>query len=135
MSEAAPESTGKAPSREAQALRARARAAEEQRDALAAQVDRYHRAQVETVAAGVLADPADLWALAPDIELSALLDEGGAVDAEKVVEAARAVVDQRGERFAAPVKQTPNFDGGARTPPRAPGPSWAAVLGGPAAQR
>ncbi len=135
MSEAAPEETVKAPSREAQALRRRTLAAEGERDALAGVVEGYRRREVEAVAATVLADPSDLWALG-GVELSGLLTEDGSgVDTERVVEASRGVVEQRGQRFAAPVKRAPNVDGGARTPPPAPGPSWSALLGNPSAQR
>jgi hypothetical protein len=105
--------------REAAGHRVKAREAVEQRDALAARVERYQRAEVTRLAAAQLAQGEDVFHAGA--ELAAFLDEDGEVDAEKVKVAAASIASTRPGLAAA----TPSFDGGARPLPPAPGPSFA----------
>lgn len=72
--------------REAAKLRKRAQAAESERDALTERVATLQRGEVERQAAvpGGLADGADLWSA---VDLEALQDEHGNIDAEAVTQA------------------------------------------------
>jgi hypothetical protein len=64
-----------------QRYRQRAQAAEAERDGLAALVEGFQRAEVQRLAADVLADPGDLWL--DGAQLSDLLDDSGRVDPGK----------------------------------------------------
>lgn len=80
--------------REAAGYRRRLRETEAERDGLLARVETVHRAEVERVAGGVLADAGDLWRDG-GVDLGGLLDEAGDVDAAAVTKAARAIVKRR----------------------------------------
>ena len=80
--------------REAAKYRRRLRETETERDQLAAQVENYRRAAVETLAAQTLSKPAALWAAGATV--TELLDEAGQPDPEKVTEAARAAAETLG---------------------------------------
>lgn len=74
---------GKGPGAEAARYRTQLRAAEAQRDALAARVDALHRASVERLAGEHLAVAGDVWSVG-GAELADLLDDGGDVDPTRV---------------------------------------------------
>lgn len=84
-------------------LRRRAQAAEAERDTLAARLEGLQLAEVERQLAAVLAVPGDLFDFS-DITLANLTDpDTGAVDPEKVTEAASALVELRpGLAYVAP---------------------------------
>ncbi|TXR56472.1 hypothetical protein [Quadrisphaera setariae] len=79
--------------REAAKYRQRARAAEAERDRLRERLERYQRAEVEAMAAEVLAVGGDLLAVRPD--MAGYLGEDGHVDPARVREAAEAVAAER----------------------------------------
>jgi hypothetical protein len=105
--------TGDAGAARAQRLRQRARAAEQERDQLAARLVGHQRDAVLRAAAEHLARPEDVLELS-GVPLQDLLDEDGAVDAGAVRASTTAVVEARGERFARP-RPRASFDGGARS--------------------
>lgn len=78
---------------EAARWRTALRAAEGQRDALAARVETMQRRDVERHA-GALADPGDVWAIA-GADLPALLDEAGDVDPAAVAAVVRELLATR----------------------------------------
>ncbi|WP_328857439.1 hypothetical protein OG579_20405 [Williamsia herbipolensis] len=84
-------------------LRRRAQAAEAERDTLAARLEGLQLAEVDRQLAAVLAVPGDLFDFS-DITLADLTDpDTGAVDPEKVTEAASALVELRpGLAYVAP---------------------------------
>lgn len=126
-----PEDQGSA--REAQRLRARARDAEAERDALAQRVATFQQGEVLRLAGEHLAEPGDLLTLG-GVQVADLLAEDGSVDPALVEGAAAALVEARGARFAKAVP-TANYDGGVRTTARTPTASWSSVLGGREAAR
>lgn len=76
-----------------------------ERDALAQQVERMQRAEVERLAAGGLSHPADLFSLSGN-DVADYLTEDGDVDAEKVAADLAAILAERpGLR-----KQMPGYD-------------------------
>ena len=83
--------------KEAANHRKKARAAEQERDALASRVEALQRAEVERIVATKadnympFADPADFWR-GDGVELAALVDEDGNLDAAKVREVASGVL-------------------------------------------
>lgn len=83
------------PNEEAKRYRLRLREAEQQRDALAQRVEAMQRSEVETLAAEHLNVPSALWK-ADGVELASLLTDDGAVDADKVREAALAARESLG---------------------------------------
>jgi len=122
------------PAQREQRLRARAREAETERDALRGRLERYQRTEVEAVAAEVLANGSDLLAVRAD--LAQYLDDDGAVDPARVREAAEAVaterphwrVDNRDDPGRRQVRGHPKphpGDGGARRP------GWGSVISRP----
>ena len=114
--------------REAQRLRARARDAEAERDALAQRVATFQQAEALRLAGEHLAEPGDLLTLG-GVQVADLLGEDGSVDPALVQAAAAALVEARGARFAKAVPPA-NYDGGVRTTARTPTASWSSVLGG-----
>jgi hypothetical protein len=87
------------------------REVEAERDRLREQVAAFQRAEVERMAADVLADGSDLWRH-DGIELAALLGDDGAPDAERVAKAVAAV----GEAHPAWRRASPDFGAGVRRP-------------------
>jgi len=87
--------TGQAsPSREAAKYRRQLRETEVERDSLRAQLAVLRRAEVERVAADVLERPADAWLVWGD-DPQRFLDDGGALDAEAVRQAAQELARER----------------------------------------
>ena len=70
------------------------RETEAERDTLAARVETMQRAEVERLAADVIAKPDALWA--SDTTLADLLDDDGQVDRDKVAAAAHAAKEKLG---------------------------------------
>jgi hypothetical protein len=93
---------------EAANYRRKLRAAEAERDKLAAQVDARDRADVERLAGARMASGADLWATG--IELGELRGDDGALAPERVDAAVKKVLGER-PHWA---KRSGGFDGGAR---------------------
>ncbi|WP_456789764.1 hypothetical protein [Cellulomonas sp. P5_C5] len=100
------------------------RTVEEERDELAARLQGMQRAEVERVAADLLAQPAALWATGVDV--AEFIDEDGHVDADKVTAAARVAVEALG--LAHPPR-TPLPDRSQGQGPNAPiGSAWVAAM-------
>lgn len=74
--------------------RVQLRETEAERDTLAARVETMQRAEVERLAADVIAKPDALWA--SDTTLADLLDDDGQVDRDKVAAAAHAAKEKLG---------------------------------------
>ncbi len=81
------------PDREAARYRLRLREVEAERDAIADQLTRYQRAEVERLAADHLSRASDVWL--DGAEVPTLLDDQGNVDPHAVQAAARSVLDGR----------------------------------------
>jgi len=118
--------------REAAKYRRQLREAEAARDALGERLAALQRGQAETFAREHLADGADLWR--DGLDLTALLDDDGNLDAAKVAEAARAARKAH-PHWAAPTvpKRNPASVGaglrsGATGTDHRPGVSWAGLL-------
>lgn len=105
------ERSGDRGSREAAKYRRQLRDAEAARDQLAERLAALQRGQAETFAREHLADGADLWR--DGVDLTALLDDGGQVDPDKVREAARSTIAAH-RHWAAPrpPKRNPTGSGG-----------------------
>lgn len=108
--------------REAAKLRKRAQAAETERDALSERLNVLQRGEVERMATGpgLLADGADLWSA---VDLDALHDEHGHIDAARVTQAVTDLLSAKPHyqhrRF------TGGADGGAReSAPITPPDAW-----------
>lgn len=86
--ESADETAGKSPNAEAAKWRTKLRAAEVERDQLAATVETLQRAEVARLAGAILAQGSDLLELGGH-ELADLLTEDSTVDAERVAELAK----------------------------------------------
>lgn len=97
--------------KEAAKYRRQLREAEAARDQLGERLAALQRGQAETLAREHLADGADLWR--DGLDLAALLDHNGQVDAAKVAEAAQATVAAH-RHWAAPrpPKRNPAGSGG-----------------------
>lgn len=119
-------------SREAAKYRTRLRDAEAARDTLSERLSTMQRREVERLAAGHLADAADIWR--DGLELDTLLGEDGHLDSAKVVEAAKAVRKAH-PHWAPPRPQrrNPAADGFRNGATGGDGlvhaPSWQSVLG------
>ena len=107
------ENDSKNPNAEAAKYRKRLRDTEAERDALAAKIEAYQRAEVEQYAEH-LQKPSAIWAAG--IELADLLDDEGNIDPEKTTAAVEAAAT----------------DLGLSTRPRAPRPHPAQMSGGAA---
>lgn len=94
------EATDERPSRREARYRRQLRAAEAERDQLAERLDAMRRAEVERIAADVLAKPAGLWAAGTG--LGDLLDADGNVDAAAVRAAAETAQAELGLGRARP---------------------------------
>jgi hypothetical protein len=80
--------------REAAKYRRQLRDTEAERDRLATQVEGYHRAEAERLAASRLIDASDLWA--SGVKLADLLaDDGSQVDPARVAQALRSIEQVR----------------------------------------
>jgi hypothetical protein len=107
------------------------RAAEGERDALAARLDATHRAQIEAAAADRLHDPADLWAVTSVDEMRG---DDGLIDREKAEAAMNAVLEQKPHWRRAPAEPGPEPEPfpavhqGPRSSPEPPAPSFGAQL-------
>lgn len=113
------------PNREAAKWRRRLRGVEGERDRLAGVVEQYQIAAVERLATtgpAALASGSDLWKAG--VDLAELIDDDGAVDAERVGAAvARVVAEQpHWRRPAADLGQ------GVRTPASTPPPDLASIM-------
>lgn len=97
--------------REAARYRVALRAAEAERDTLAAQVEQARRAEVERVAAASLADPTDLWR---GTTVADVLTDDGTVDPERVGQAVTEVLTAH-PHWAAARPSGPSVEGGARS--------------------
>lgn len=86
--ESADETAGKSPGAEAARYRTKLRAAEAERDTLAATVDTLQRAEVARLAGAILAQGGDLLELGGH-ELADVLAEDGMIDPERVAELAK----------------------------------------------
>lgn len=80
--------------RESAKYRKRAQDAEAERDRLIERLSTLQRAEAQRLASEHLADGADLWR--DGAELAAMLNDDGDVDADKVTEAAKALVAAHG---------------------------------------
>jgi hypothetical protein len=109
--------------RQAASYRRQLRGAETERDGLREQLDTRDRADVERLAGATMADGRDLWVAG--VELAALRDDDGTLSVELVEQAVADVLEQRPHWRKA---RTPSFDGGARTPVPALGPSFGEAL-------
>ncbi|ODU14003.1 MAG: hypothetical protein ABS80_21260 [Pseudonocardia sp. SCN 72-51] len=118
------------PAAQAAKYRVRLRETEAERDALSERLNTLQCREVERLAAEHLADGADLWL--SGTELTALLDEDGNVDPERVSETATALVQSRPHWAAKPRPGQPLLrkgqlkSGASLAPP--PG-GWATLLG------
>lgn len=86
-----PTDEGSKAAREAAKYRTRLRETEAQRDELAGKVETWQRIHAEQLAAGILADPADLWR--DGLSHADVLDDDGTVVAAEVEKAARALLN------------------------------------------
>jgi hypothetical protein len=111
---------------EAKQYRLRAKAAEQERDALRTRVDASDRREVERLAADRLQNASDFWLTT---QLADLRDEEGGIDADKVSERVEQVLADRPHwRKSAPA----DFSSGARkplTPPKTLGAAFKATIG------
>ncbi len=114
---------------EAAKYRTRLRAVEAERDALAARVAAFTRAEVERHAAARLADPDDLFSLGR-VEVADLFDDEGLVDVDKVEQAVTDLLERKPRLAADYQPDAEGFDGGARQSVSGSPPSWSSVLGG-----
>jgi hypothetical protein len=80
------------PARDAAKYRKRAQAAEKERDRLAERLQVLQRTEVQRLAAEHLADGADLWR--DGATLDDVLNDDGDVDADKVTELAKGLLEQ-----------------------------------------
>lgn len=118
--------------KEAAKYRTRLREVEGERDALTDRLATLQRREAERLAADQLADPADLWR--DGVELAALLDDDGNLDASKVAEAAGATVAQHRHWAAQPTpRRHPDSrrglaSGATGRDQHRPAPSWQKVL-------
>lgn len=112
--------------REARRYRQALRAAEGQRDGLAARLAAVQRAEAERLAGAVLATPSSMWTAG--VELDGLLDQDGQLDPAAVAAAATGAADQLG--LAAPRQpMKPDMSMGARGGSgMSAADSWAAFL-------
>jgi hypothetical protein len=117
--------------KEAQALRRRLREAEAQRDALAERVAGFQAADVTRLAGEKLAVADDLFKLG-GVELADLMDESGNVSADKVSEAADAILADRPALASKPAAPGSLFEAqGARGSAASGGaPSWSSLFAG-----
>jgi hypothetical protein len=74
--------------------RTQLRDTEAERDTLLTRVESLQRAEIERLAANVIAKPAGLWA--SDVAVADLVDDSGRVDPDKVKAAARAAQEELG---------------------------------------
>jgi len=116
------EPLGEAGRRALEAERKARREAEQKLAALAGRVEALQRAEAERLAGGKLADPRDMWAAG--VELDGLLDNEGALNADKVVEAVDGLLAERPHWAKAP-RLTGSADAGRGEP--ASEPSLAAI--------
>lgn len=109
-------------SKEAARYRRQLRAAEAERDGLAARLESVQRSQVDAqvVAAGI--KPAALWA--SGVELAALLGEDGTVDPKLVAEKVAGVREQFGIEPPKPPKPVKGLQSGAASGSIPTPPSW-----------
>lgn len=114
---------------EAAKYRTRLRETEAQRDALAARVETFQRADVHRLAAGHLSEPGDLFDVG-GTTLAELLDEDGNVDEQLVTDAITALLQSRpGLGKPQPQKHSSGFGLGHRPAPVKP-TGWAGLLNG-----
>ncbi len=116
---------------EAARYRTRLRAVEAERDALAARVAAFTRAEVERHAAARLADPDDLFSLGK-VEVADLFDDEGLVDVGKVEQAVIDLLERKPRLAKNYEPDADGFDGGARKSVSGSVPSWGSILGGKA---
>lgn len=108
--------------------RRQARAAETELEKARATVSAHNRQAAETLAAGKMANGADLWVAG--VDLDQLIDDEGKVDPARVADAVDAVLGER-PHWAVPKPAQGGFDGGARRhaePEPDRDETWAKVL-------
>ena len=116
-----------APAREAAKYRRRLRETETERDGLAERLAGYQRREAERIAGDTLSRGDDLWIATDDV--SAVLDDTGAVDPDKVTAAVQAVLDGRPQLGRTHGRVRPNRQQGQPSSPQ-PGGSWSELLKG-----
>ena len=109
---------------EAARHRRAARAAEAERDQLAARLTGFERAEVERAAVGKLHRPADLWAAG--VELDELRGDDGQLDPDKISEAVAGVLAERPHWGLPSFAPNPGQAAGTARPPGSA--SWSTVL-------
>lgn len=115
------------PSRQAARYRTQLRAAEGERDALTARLERLQRAEVARMVGGRLAVAEDVFAFG--LTLGDLVDEDGEVDDELVNTAVVGLLAQRpGLAVAEDRPKFPDLGGGKRGTSTATGPGWADLV-------
>lgn len=114
--------------KDAARYRSRLRETEGERDALRTTIEGYHRVEAERIAADHLADGADLWR--DGAEITELLGDDGRIDAGKVADAARTMVEAHPHwRKAPPRRPSQGLSSGNNFGAK-PGADWATVLKG-----
>lgn len=124
------ESERSAGSSEAARHRKRARAAEAERDKLAAQIESLRRGEVERLAADRLSVARDVFDIG-GVELDELLDDAGVVDAVRVSEAVSALLTTRPglAKDTDPQGSTFDYGQGKRGPAAQASINWTKFLG------
>jgi hypothetical protein len=117
-------------SREAR-YRQQLRTVEAERDQLRDRLERHDRAEVERLAEGKLADPADVWR--GGVELADLLDDSGELDPDLIGAAISKVIAehphwQRGKISPAAPASAVTSDGNPHDDPRSAPASWQKVF-------
>lgn len=115
----------RSPNAEAAKYRHRLRAAEAERDALAARLDARDRADIDKLAADRLADVSDLWTAT---SLDAMRSEDGMIDMEKAAAEIEALLAAK-PHYAKPVADPPvDLHQGQRMTAEPPRPSIGAAI-------
>jgi len=116
-----------APAREAAKYRRKLRTVETERDGLAERLAGYQRREAERLAAAELSRGDDLWI--GDTDVTAVLDDEGNVDPDKVSAAVQAVLDGRPQLGRTHGRVRPNRQQGKPSSPQQGG-SWSELLRG-----
>ena len=122
--------------RESAALRARAKAAEDDNERLITQNAALSRREVEHAAASVLYDPSDVWRVDPDVQQSFYDEQFGEVVGDKVREAAAALAASKPHLAKPPTAPPPSdrpiegLRAGARVEEKPVAPTWHSALHG-----
>ena len=94
-----------------------------------ARLERMQRGEIERIAVGKMADPADLWV--GGLTVDAVLDDRGDVDKGKVASAIDALIEAHPHWSAPRPKNSPRYSrpqSGASSPDNHVSPSWANAL-------